>query len=72
MLSIAIDMIPSILDAVTIYIHIHVVEYLCHVVTSVEWLPTTAVWMNIELSEVVEGNDSIEVDDHTRHEHCHQ
>ena len=47
------------------------IAYLCHVVTSIVWLSTTVTMLDIELSEVVEGNDSVEVDDNTCHEYCH-
>ena len=46
--------------------------YLCHVITSVERVSINVAVLDIELPEEVEGNDSVEVDDNTCHEHSHQ
>lgn len=47
------------------------VAYLWHAITCVNTLPTSWVLFDVEFAEIVECNDSVEIDHHTCHQHCH-
>ena len=44
---------------------------LCHAITCVHALPTSWALLDVELAEVVEGNDSVEIDYYTCHQYSH-